>query len=192
MQARRAAYFQGLGIDVWVRRSQRPATSPRPAPPASASRPLAGQAATTRSARQAAATPSKTAAQAPQAFRIRCFRYGRVFVALAEDAWPLRRYLLDVAKAMNGFKAAQRKDMVFEWPQPGADPAGAARAFRAFVGHQTGDGERALISGRRVLELLGGRATETGLVDGRLYVAPDAPDATAKKSLWRVIRDLEV
>ena len=113
---------------------------------------------------------------------------------MTEDAWPLRRYLLDVAKAMNGFGVAQRKDMVFEWPQPGADANGGGRAFRAFAGHQTRNGERVLISGRRVLELLGGTAEQTGqtgMVDGRVYVVPEPPDAEAKKHLWTLLRELE-
>ena len=91
---------------------------------------------------------------------------------------------------MNGFAAAERQDLVFDWPQPGADPAGGGRAFRAFLGHQTRAGERTLISGRRVLDLLGAQAQETALVDGRVYVTPAAPNPAAKKQLWDLIREL--
>ena len=128
-------------------------------------------------------------ASAETAFRIRCFRYGQVFVALAEDAWPWRRFLLDVARAMNGFTVAERQDMVFDWPQPGADPGGGGRAFRAFLGHQTRNGERTLMSGQRVLDLVGGADAADG-TEGRIYVPPGAPDADTKKRLWDRIRSL--
>lgn len=138
-----------------------------------------------------AAEPSAppAAASTEAAFRIRCFRYGQVFVALAEDAWPWRRFLLDVARAMNDFNVAERQDLVFDWPQPGADPGGGRRAFRAFLGHQTRNGERSLMSGQRVLELVGGAevADET---DDRIYVPPGPPDADTKKRLWDRIRNL--
>ena len=124
------------------------------------------------------------------AFRIRCFRYGRVFVALAEDAWPWRRFLLDVARAMNGFDVAERQDLVFDWPQPGADPGGGGRAFRAFLGHQTRNGEHCLMSGQRVLDLVGGPGGLTDATEARIYVPPGASDAEAKKRLWDRIRKL--
>ena len=126
---------------------------------------------------------------AETAFRIRCFRYGQVFVALAEDAWPWRRFLLDVARAMNGFTVAERQDLVFDWPQPGADPGGGGRAFRAFLGHQTRNGEHTLMSGQRVLDLVGG-ADASDRTKGRIYVPPGAPDADTKKRLWDRIRNL--
>ena len=88
---------------------------------------------------------------------------------------------------MNGFDAADREDVVFDWPQPGVDPTGGGRAFRAFLGHQTRNGERSLLSGQRVLDLLDSDGDETR---GRIYVAPDPPDANAKKELWRRIRQL--
>ncbi len=110
-------------------------------------------------------------------------------MALAEDAWPWRRFLLDVARAMNGFTVAERQDLVFDWPQPGADPGGGGRAFRAFLGHQTRNGERTLMSGQRVLDLVGG-ADATDRTEGRIYVPPGAPDADTKKRLWDRIRSL--
>ena len=127
-------------------------------------------------------------------FRVRCFRYGKVFVALAEDAWPQRRFLLDVALAMNGFEAAQRRDLAFDWPQPGAGvgggPGSAGRSFRAFFGHQTRDGCVTLIAGSRVATLLGHDAPPTTCrLEGHVYVAPDAHAAEDKKALWRLIRE---
>ena len=216
MDARQAAYLRHLGVDVWVprRRSargpleeepsagEREGRAPRKQEPSAGER--EGRASRTKDpspppkAQQiahecvevaAVGEPSATSA-AEAAFRIRCFRYGRVFVALAEDAWPWRRFLLDVARAMNGFEVAERQDLVFDWPQPGADPGGSGRAFRAFLGHQTRNGERSLMSGQRVLDLVGGA---NGLVDGtdaRIYVPPGAPDAETKKRLWDRIRNL--
>ena len=113
-----------------------------------------------------------------------------MFVALAEDAWPWRRFLLDVAQAMNGFEVAERQDLVFDWPQPGADPSGGGRAFRAFLGHQTRNGERCLMSGQRVLDLVGGPGSLTDETNVRIYVPPGAPDAEAKKQLWHRIQTL--
>lgn len=91
---------------------------------------------------------------------------------------------------MNGFEVAERQDLVFDWPQPGADPSGGDRAFRAFLGHQTRSGERSLISGQRVLDLVGGSSGLKDGTDGRIYVPPGAPDAEGKKRLWDRIRKL--
>ena len=129
---------------------------------------------------------------APAAFRIRCFRYGRVFVAVGEDAWPRRRFLLGVALALNGFKSAERTDIVFEWPQRGVDPHASGRAFRAFFRHQTRAGERTLLAGARVPRLLGQEApAHTAILNDHLYVAPHAPDTAAKRALWRLIQGLQ-
>lgn len=196
MDARQAAYLRHLGVDVWVPR-RRPQSRPQageregpasrkkdPSPPSTAE-PIIHERVEAPDAGEHRATP---AADAP--FRIRCFRYGRVFVALAEDAWPWRRFLLDVARAMNGFEVAERQDLVFDWPQAGADPGGGDRAFRAFLGHQTRNGERSLISGQRVLDLVGGAPGLTDATGVRVYVPPGAPDAEAKKRLWDRIRNL--
>lgn len=188
IKARQAAYLERLGVDVWVRReTSGDALTPEPtrepvAPPPS--KPTAR-------ARSASGERPPTPATAPsQVFRIRCFRYGRVFVALAEDAWPWRRFLLDVARAMNGFAMAERQDLTFDWPLPGADPAAGDRAFRAFLGHQTRNGERSLISGERLLELLDTTADGFEATPSGIYVPPGAPDARTKRRLWRRIREL--
>ena len=196
MDARRAAYLRHLGVDVWVPR-RRPGSRPQageregpasrtkdPSQPPTA-QPIRPERVEAPGAGEHRATPAAAAA-----FRVRCFRYGRVFVALAEDAWPWRRFLLDVARAMNGFEIAERQDLVFDWPQPGADPGGGDRAFRAFLGHQTRNGERSLISGQRVLDLVGDPGGLTDGTDGRIYVPPGTPDAEAKKRLWDRIRKL--
>lgn len=207
MPAQRIAHFQRLGVDVWVkRRAQRPAVAaaaperrsrtaaPRTVPDTTAGRASAPRSAPLRkpAAMPVAAAPARAAAAAPpvEAFRIRCFRCGEVFAALAEDVWPQRRFLLDVARAMNGFRRADAQPVVFEWPQPGVDPGGAERAFRAFAGHQTRDGQRLLLCGRRVLDLLGIEAQETAATDNRVVVAAGdgMTDASAKKALWELLR----
>ena len=148
-------------------------------------------------ARPASAEPPRHSVRepdvdAPAAFRIRCFRYGRVFVAIGEDAWPRRRFLLGVALALNGFESAERTDIVFEWPQRGVDPQASGRSFRAFFRHQTRAGERTLLAGTLVPRLLGQEApAQTAIVNDHLYVAPHAPEAAAKRALWGLIQGLQ-
>ena len=204
MTLSRTAYFQRLGIDVWVRRTPKPVgaalpaasavRSERPVPariaqPAAEAAPRSDllQAVPLQAPRKAPECPSLAAP--PPAFRIQCFRYGRVFAAIDEEAWPHRRFLHSVALALNGFARAERKDIVFAWPQPGFDPHAGGRSFRSFFRHQTSSGEGALLSGPRVPSLLGKEApSETCLLDGHLYVLPRAADATAKKALWQLIQ----
>ena len=130
-----------------------------------------------------------------EAFRVRCFRYGRVFAAIAEDAWAQRRFLADVAWALNGFQGSERRDLVFDWPQPGAAAQGGERAFGAFFGHQTRtqDEIRVVVSGERVAKLLGHQVPDEscylGDLGDLLYVVPTTPDAAAKKALWQLIAD---
>lgn len=195
----RSAYFQALGIDVWVRRGKRPPS---------------GQAVAAKSDIRASATSAPRSAQPPvqqsespprgpapaphgpsaeEAFRVRCFHYGRVFAALSADAWPMRRLLLDVAWALNGFERAERRDLVFDWPQPGAVADGGAKAFGAFVRHQTRtrEGVRVVVSGSSVATLLGMAVpNESCILDSRLYVRPDALYAAGKRAIWRLIQEM--
>ena len=204
MALSRTAYFQRLGIDVWVRRAPKPVDAgQRAASPARSERPASASVAvpaptaarksdfqpavSPKAPRDRAGAPGEPAASA--AFRIQCFRYGRVFVAIDEEAWPRRRFLHGVALALNGFASAEREDIVFAWPQPGVDAQGGGRSFRAFFGHQTRSGEYTVLSGARVPALLGKEApSETCLLDGHLYVSPRAADATAKQALWQLIQ----
>ncbi len=104
----------------------------------------------------------------------------------------MRRLLLDVAWALNGFERAERRDLVFDWPQPGAVADGGAKAFGAFVRHQTRtrEGVRVVVAGIDVATLLGmAVANESCVLNGRLYVRPDALDAVGKRRLWRLIRE---
>ena len=153
-----------------------PATPAKPRPRASA-------------APQPAPSAPKEQAAPVAPFRIRCFHYGDVFVALAEDAWPHQRLVLDVALALNRFRPAERTGIDFAWPLPGAAPDGAERAFRAFFGHQTRNAPRTLIAGGRVAQLLSAApANECAVLDGHLYIPPRRLDASAKAALWGLIQ----
>lgn len=198
-------------------------SAPVPSPPSrAASRPAHGQAVQQEARRESAGeeratSPSRVAPQAPRAaakhgasaaarseetplaapFHIRCFHFGDVFAAIGEDAWPQRRLLLDVALALNGFRTAERQDVLFSWPQPGVDPDGGDRAFRAFFAHRVPSEGVALISGARVPDLLGRAApSDSGWLENRgedapaLYVAPRTLDANAKRALWTLAKRL--
>lgn len=197
----RSAYFQSLGIDVWVRRGMREASPSAistgddartpTAPPPQASAPHRQSPPLDPAQRGPAPVPNRPAPE--EAFRVRCFHYGRVFAALGRDAWPMRRFLFDVAWALNGFERAERRDLVFDWPQPGGVADGGPKAFGAFVRHQTRtrEGTRMIISGAQVAALLGEPVPEaSSILDGRLYVCPDALDSAAKRALWRLIREM--
>ena len=105
--------------------------------------------------------------------------------------------LLDVALALNRFRAAERQDVLFSWPQPGADPHAGDRAFRAFFAHRVPSGGVALVAGARVPGLLGEAApSDSGWLKSRgeeapaLYVAPGTLDANAKRVLWALAKTL--
>ena len=122
-------------------------------------------------------------------FRIRCFHFGDVFAAIAEDAWPHRRFVFDIALALNRFQPGERNVLDFDWPLPGAAPDGAERAFRAFFGHQTRNAPRTLIAGGRVAELLGAAPpNECAVRKSHLYIPPQRLDAAAKAALWGLIQ----
>ena len=203
----RLAALQRLGIDIWVRRqalspsasahapTPTPAASPAVERPARQARAVPPPPAPARPARTATPPPQPEAAAPVDPFRIRCFRYGRVFAAIAEDAWPQRRLLLDVAVALNAFQPAERAGLEFRWPLPGpapmqpSAPDAPARAFRAFFGHQSRNAERTLIAGARVAELLGRPApAAAGFAGDHLYVPSQKLDTAAKKALWQLIR----
>ena len=105
----------------------------------------------------------------------------------------MRRLLVDVAWALNGFERAERRDLVFDWPQPGAVADGGAKAFGAFVRHQTRtrEGARVVVSGTHVARLLGEPPNESCILKGRLYVRPEGLDASGKRRLWRLIQEMD-
>lgn len=105
----------------------------------------------------------------------------------------MRRYLVDVAWVLNGLGAAERRDIVFDWPQPGAVADSGGKAFGAFFRHQSRSqtDTRVLVSGAQVAKLLGHSApNESCILNGGIYVRPGALDTTAKRALWRLIKDL--
>lgn len=196
----REAYFQALGVDVWVRRGSRQRAAPVVVPtddtqaraPSAAGddHPPRPRAHSERETSRPKGPPAPPDPSVGQAFRIRCFHYGRVFAVIAEEAWPQRRFLVDVAWAVNGFKNAERRDLVFDWPQPGATAQGGDRAFAAFFGHQTRtrDEIRVIVAGARVAELLGHPVPDApDYLGDFLYVPPSAADAATKRALWQLI-----
>lgn len=199
----RVAFYQALGIDVWVlrgtgRNMAAPTTPPgdarpRQLPAASASGSLRSRSSPPIPSPPAPANaPPADAPRPEEAFRIHCFRYGRVFAAFAEDAWPVRRLLFDVAWALNGFRAAERDDFVFYWPQPGASADRGGKAFDAFFRRRTLQDVRVLLSGSKVATLLEyPPPSESCRLNSRLYVHPGALDAPAKRTLWRLIQELD-
>lgn len=194
----RTAYFRRLDIDVWVRRAPTPpaarraptAPAPRQRPPGGATDAVARPPAESTAPAPPAAPVPPPAPALPQEFRIRCYRYGQVFVAVGEDAWPRRRFLFGVALALNGFAKAGREEFEFGWPLRGAEPDGGGRAFRAFFRHRTQGLERTLLSGTLLPTLLRHETpAHTCVLGDHLYVAPRAQDATAKRALWRLIQE---
>lgn len=198
----RSAYFQALGIDVWVRRGTRPAsvdstqnvrrtqapTEPPTQTPTQQPRPAPNRHPASHRGAPALAPP-----RADEAFEVRCFHYGRVFAAVSADAWPTRRFLYDVAWALNGFQRAERRELVFDWPQPRAVAGEGPKAFGAFVRRQTRtrEGSRMLVSGGQVAALLGlGALNESCALDTRLYVRPETLDAAGKRAIWRMIQEM--
>ncbi|MDE0692268.1 MAG: hypothetical protein OXI55_08520 [Gammaproteobacteria bacterium] len=134
-----------------------------------------------------------TSVPATLAFTIRCLRLGDVFAAIAEDAWPRRRFLLDVMRAMNGFRAAKVQSLRFDWPQPGvAAGSQPERAFAAFAGHQMeGEAMRRVVSGTKAATTwgLGEEELPTRAIERGIYVNPGDESPEAKQALWRLIAE---
>ena len=208
------AWFRRLGVDVWVRRGAKTAvptgeseaTAELPRAPAPVAPPALNRAQMQPSPRRLQPSPAKlapspakassspgTAAVAPpiETFTIRCLRLGEVFAAIAEDAWPRRRFLLDVMRAMNGFRAAKVHSLQFDWPQPGVSATSQPqRAFAAFAGHQMeGEAMRRVVSGARAAAIwgLGEQELHTRAIERGVYVHPGDESAEAKQALWRLV-----
>ena len=205
------AWFRRLGVDVWVRRSEATveepagevaeavAAPPRRAPPAvERAAPDRRQMHPARARRAQASLeqpPRGDSASVPaiEAFTIRCLRFGDVFAAIAEDAWPRRRFLLDVMRAMNGFRAAKVQSLSFDWPQPGVSAdSRPERAFAAFAGHQMeGEAMRRVVSGAKAAGVwgLGEEEMATRSIERGVYVHPGDESPEAKQALWRLIAE---
>ena len=164
----RRGYLRELGIDVWVRRDgRRPERSDD-----------AGEATREEG-------PVDTTGRAVT-FDIRGFRTGSVLTLIDAPLWPHRRFFLDVAMAMNGWRGDRREDVRFEWPQPlsaGGDEAAAGRAFRAFVAAQSGDGGRILAVGKTVAGLLGAEPP------GPVLAVDQVVHGADRRELWRRVRN---
>ena len=194
----RTARLARLGIDVWVRRRPRaalPAKPPvtaraavenrLPKPPPAPAKPLP----------RAEPSPPAPGPAATEPFRIHCHRVGDVFLAIGEDAMPMRRFLLDVAAAVSGLprseevrsneERSKERVLVFEWPQPGAAPDGHERAYRAFFLRQMARCVRALLAGERPATLLGHPPPQaSGPLGAHFHIAPRPLDGAGKKRLW--------
>lgn len=192
-QGARTARFARLGIDVWVRRRPRtalPAKPPVTARAAVENRVPKPPAAPAQPRRRTEPSPPAPGAAAAEPFRIHCHRVGDVFLAIGEDAMPMRRFLLDVAAAVSGLprsEEARSKErvLVFEWPQPGAAPDGHERAYRAFFLRQMARCVRALLAGQRPATLLGHPPPQaSGPLGAHFHIAPRPLDGAGKKRLW--------
>ena len=188
----RTARLARLGIDVWVRRRPRaalPAKPPVKARAAIENRPPKPPAAPAKPRRRAEPSPPAPGPAAAEPFRIHCHRVGDVFLAIGEDAMPMRRFLLDVAAAVSGLprsdEARSERVLVFEWPQPGAAPDGHERAYRAFFLRQMARCVRALLAGQRPATLLGHPPPQaSGPLGAHFHIAPRPLDGAGKKRLW--------
>lgn len=210
MRARRLAYLDALGIEVWVRRGRRPVPPPAgagrgqqdelaaardaPTPVRPGGRRLDEQPAdlpATPPAEAVVATPAAEAvpdapppADPPVRFVIRCFRFGRTLAMVDAPLWRHLNLLTDIARALDAHGAGEREDIVFEWPQLTVGDAGmaaAGAAFRAFLAAETTGETRWLAAGARVRALLGDVPLDAHMV------LPDALETIDKRALWREI-----
>lgn len=114
-----------------------------------------------------------------------------MFAAIAEDAWPRRRFLLDVMRAMNGFRAAEVQSLRFDWPQPGVSAdSRPERAFAAFAGHQMeGEAMRRVVSGAKAAAVwgIGDGEGATRAIERGIYVHPSDESPEAKQALWQLV-----
>ncbi|MDE0349673.1 MAG: hypothetical protein OXM56_08200 [Gammaproteobacteria bacterium] len=169
----RRGYLRELGIDIWVRRDRRHAARPDDVGH------LRGEDAP-------AGKPESAAGDAP-VFDIRGFRVGRVLALFDASLWPHRRFFLDVALAMNGWRGDRREEVRFEWPQPlsaGGGEEAAGRAFRAFVAAQSGDDGRILVVGKTVAGLIGEEPP------GPVLAVDQVVHGADRRELWRRVRNL--
>ncbi len=187
---RKRQFFASLGIDVWVRREERSSNSTSsesvPADSVAHSDPVetsAVAAPVDAAPRGAGQTATKETAW-PAAFTIHCFHLGSVFVAVDEALWSKRRFFLDVARAWDGYSAAERQMVRFDWPQGGLD-TGADRSFQAFFEHQASTASHRLVCGPLVLLLLGETPpADVSRVGGAVYLDGQTTPA-AKIRIWR-------
>ena len=123
-------------------------------------------------------------------FTIRGFRLERVLGLVAEEAFADMSLILDIARAINGFKSVEVDEFVFVWPQvQGSETSwdDAIKAFNAFCRLQIGPEDVVLAVGRGLVRLM----APENLSKEQVIVLDEAPrDGTAKYELWQQIRVL--
>ena len=175
-------YLRGLGIDVWVPKQtvgntvESRAVQVRVEPKL---QPLGNE-----------ATPLSSGSMVGPRFTIRGFRLERVLGLVAEEAFADMSLILDIARAINGFKSVEVDEFVFVWPQvQGSETSwdDAVKAFNAFCRLQIGPEDVVLAVGRGLVRLM----APGNLSKEQVIVLDEAPrDGTAKYELWQQIRVL--
>jgi len=109
---------------------------------------------------------------------------------VAEEAFADMSLILDIARAINGFKSVEVDEFVFVWPQvQGSETSwdDAIKAFNAFCRLQIGPEDVVLAVGRGLVRLM----APENLSKEQVIVLDEAPrDGTAKYELWQQIRVL--
>ena len=174
-------YLRGLGIDVWVPKQTVGNTVESRAVQVGVEpklQPLGNE-----------PTLSSGSTVGPR-FTIRGFRLERVLGLVAEEAFADMSLILDIARAINGFKSVEVDEFVFVWPQvQGSETSwdDAVKAFNAFCRLQIGPEDVVLAVGRVLVRLM----APENLSKEQVIVLDEAPrDGTAKYELWQQIRVL--
>ena len=176
-------YLRRLGIDVWVpKQTDGNIAGSRVV--------LAREAPKLHPLGNEAAPLSSGSAVGPR-FTIRGFRVERVLGLVAEEAFSDMSLILDIARAITGFKSAEADEFVFVWPQvEGSETSwdDAIKAFNAFCRSQIGPEDVVLAVGRDLVRLM---APAENLSKEQVIALDGAPrDGTAKYELWQKIRVL--
>lgn len=175
-------YLRGLGIDVWVPKQTVGNTVESRAVP------VVGEPKIQALGNEA--TPLSSGSKEGPRFTIRGFRLERVLGLVAEDAFSDMSLILDIARAINGFKSVEADEFVFVWPQvEGSETSwdDAINAFNAFCRMQIGPEDVVLAVGRGLVRLM----ARENLSKEQVVALDGAPrDGTAKYELWQQIRVL--
>ena len=137
-----------------------------------------------------AAMPLSSGSTVGPRFTIRGFRLKRVLGLAAEEAFSDMSLILDIARAINGFKSVKADEFVFVWPQvEGSETSwdDAINAFNAFCRLQIGPEDVVLAVGRGLVRLM----APENLSKQQVIALDEAPrDGSAKYELWQQIRVL--
>ena len=175
-------YLRGLGIDVWVPKQTVGNTAGSRAV-------LVGGEPKSQPSGNAAIPLSSGSTVGPR-FTIRGFRLKRVLGLVAEEAFSDMSLILDIARAINGFKSVKADEFVFVWPQvEGSETSwdDAINAFNAFCRLQIGPEDVVLAVGRVLVRLM----APENLSKQQVIALDGAPrDGSSKYELWQQIRVL--